>query len=786
MSNDFLLHPGVRGGDRGLGLTPLSGGGFVGVWSTLGSGFEAFGDVVFRVFDADGTAVGPRRTAGAADTRWNQSAVAAVATPDGGFLLAWSSEGASLGNPGDDPRNFNTFVQRHDALGNPVGPQVQVTSELASGFDQLLQDIDITASGGVRIITAASNVRTDWVVTAWRFDAALNPLGSAVVDDFAPTGLAAAFRTLTPGWKAFERADGSYVATWWEQPHRIDPITGNLEPFAAGDQILSRVFAADGTPISPVREVSPLRVLTGGVFPPDAQFPSIVELDGGRYVIGWTEETGEDFRDLDPWVRTYAADGTPLTGPVRVNLDSEPAPRREQSLGDILPLPGLGFLVTYESFERREDFEDLTGAWGRLFDLSGLPLGGTFRLSQFLYDDMSALDTVRLGGGSLLLGWSGGGAASERVYGNLYRADGAFVLATAPGTFVAAAGGGLLIGSAGADVLVGSAARDVLFGGLGDDVLLGGAEFDEVSGGAGLDLVDGGAGGDAMEGGAGNDVFRVDSLADTVFEAPGEGDDAAFVTVSGWTAGPGLEVVYLSAVATALAGSAGADQLVANPGIGSTLDGGAGDDTLWGGAQADTLRGGVGNDLLRSQGGADLMEGGIGDDQFTIFDAAARVAEEAGGGTDTAWVAVDGWTMGTNIEFARLVGAATRLTGSATGEVLVANQAVAAGQALDGAGGDDVLWGTAGAETMRGGAGNDVHAGLGGADVFVFDAPGWGSDVVAGFDGASGARLDLRGSGLSLAQLVVVSGADTRVVAPDGSSIYLVGVASLGAGEFLF
>lgn len=55
------------------------------------------------------------------------------------------------------------------------------------------------------------------------------------------------------------------------------------------------------------------------------------------------------------------------------------------------------------------------GRWGRRFDLGGNPLGGTFRPSRFLHEDMTALDAVRLPGGSLLLGWSGGDVGEGRV-----------------------------------------------------------------------------------------------------------------------------------------------------------------------------------------------------------------------------------------------------------------------------------------------------------------------------------------------------------------------------------
>lgn len=88
---------------------------------------------------------------------------------------------------------------------------------------------------------------------------------------------------------------------------------------------------------------------------------------------------------------------------------------------------------------------------------------------------------------------------------------------------------------------------------------------------------------------------------------------------------------------------------------------------------------------------------------------------------------------------------------------------------------------------MAGGAGNDTHYGFGGAERIVFDGPGWGIDLVNVSDRAAGAKLGLRGSGVTAFVLLsVVSRDKTRIAAPDGPVIDAVSATGFTAADFLF
>jgi Ca2+-binding RTX toxin-like protein len=125
-----------------------------------------------------------------------------------------------------------------------------------------------------------------------------------------------------------------------------------------------------------------------------------------------------------------------------------------------------------------------------------------------------------------------------------------------------------------------------------------------------------------------------DGQPDNVIVNGTSGDDV--VTVTG--AGPNAQVTGLASVVSVSGGVAGSDRLTVKALAGDdvvdassvaagalllTLDGGAGDDVLLGGAGNDTLLGGEGDDVLIGGPGNDTNDGGPGDD-VVIDDPGAR------------------------------------------------------------------------------------------------------------------------------------------------------------------
>jgi Ca2+-binding RTX toxin-like protein len=212
----------------------------------------------------------------------------------------------------------------------------------------------------------------------------------------------------------------------------------------------------------------------------------------------------------------------------------------------------------------------------------------------------------------------------------------------------------------------------------------------------------------------------------------------------------------------------------------ANLFGGAGNDTLTGGAGADLLFGQEGNDTLAGRGGADFLFGGANNDVLTGGDADDQSFGESGddrmiwnpgddtdlneGGAGADTVEVNGGNgaeqftataNGTRVRFDRVnpapfaidIGTSEKLVLNANGGddsfAATGNLAALIQITADGGAGNDTLLGSNGADLLLGGdnddfvdgqQGNDTAFLGAGEDTFQWD-PGDGSDVVEGQSG---------------------------------------------------
>jgi Ca2+-binding RTX toxin-like protein len=354
---------------------------------------------------------------------------------------------------------------------------------------------------------------------------------------------------------------------------------------------------------------------------------------------------------------------------------------------------------------------------------------------------------------------------------------------------VGAAGNDTLAGGAGTDTLLGGDGDDVLDGGSGDDVmrggtgndiyvvdsasdqvledagagsdtvqtvisfvlgtnledlvLLGAASIDgtgnaagnSITGNAGDNRLDGKAGDDTLAGGEGDDTYVVDSTGDEVIEETGAGHDVVRSSVA-YALGANVEELVITQTLAPVSGSGNAlDNRLENQSTwGAILSGGAGNDTLIGGAADDTFD-------FTGAAGADSMAGGGGNDTYYVDDTGDTVHESSGGGFDRVILTTapaGAYTLADHVENAELgssVSAGVELIGNDLENALTGssgNDALRGGNGndlLSGGSGDDTLEGGAGFDTLVGGAGNDLYL-LGSDAETIAESAGGGIDTV--------------------------------------------------------
>ena len=266
----------------------------------------------------------------------------------------------------------------------------------------------------------------------------------------------------------------------------------------------------------------------------------------------------------------------------------------------------------------------------------------------------------------------------------------------------------------------------------------------------------------------------------TVEDIGTEDDPDVVSTIENVTGGFGGDTLTGDARDNTLVGGAGDD----------TLSGGGGNDTLMGGAGADALTGGAGDDTLSGGPGTEAtLDGMDGDDTYMGVEGGETVTEDANEGMDTVYYAAPPDDPGTEDTDESMNGIGT--SGSAVGtpsnvETVFGTQnddylTAAAGAAVLGLGGDDVLSGNSDAtadvvETLVGCAGENTLTGAAGNDVFGVYNDGDNADMITEF--TTGATATATTDEIHLKGFEAGVTADPKLIpgVSDRAGIYVDGV----------
>lgn len=522
-----------------------------------------------------------------------QNAPSVVGLAGGGFAVAYGDFSRTSDLGGSDFDSFAVRLQFHDVSGTLIGDPIQVNT--VTTLDQINPRLVATATGGVVVLyddfsngADSGADDTDGALRARVYSAVGAPLtggflAPAVTAGDQAGGALAALATGEIGF-AFTDLSGSFGdgdaavmlglmnadGTPSGAPFRVNDLTAGVQEdpdiaVLGGDRVV--VTYTDGAPghrdvrakIVDRTGSTILAAITVNSTTADDQFaPKVAALEGGGFVIAWTDGALTGFDPSSYAVRAQVFDDTGVAqgGEFLVNT----AITGPQLDPDILGLSDGRFVVAWldrsEGVDTLMDDADGGAVRAQLFEADGTASGDEFLVNQVTTGFQSDVSITELSDGRIAFSYLDTSMGVETDYDDTTSSirTSIFDPRSEVVTWTGTDAGEQYAGTSGNDVMDGGAGRDRLFGAGGNDTL---------SGGAGDDVLLGGDGADTLYGNAGND----------------------------W-----------------LEGQAGADR----------IEGQSGQDVLLGGGAADVLSGGAGGDWLAGDGGADTLYGGAGWDVFVI------------------------------------------------------------------------------------------------------------------------------------------------------------------------
>ncbi|HEY5712949.1 MAG TPA: pre-peptidase C-terminal domain-containing protein [Allosphingosinicella sp.] len=382
------------------------------------------------------------------------------------------------------------------------------------------------------------------------------------------------------------------------------------------------------------------------------------------------------------------------------------------------------------------------------------------------------------GGNDTLVGGTGNDTMFIDAAGDtiVEAADEGYDVVAAGVSYVLAAGAEIelittgFIGGLAAIDFTGNEFANQIWGNTAGNILGGGGGNDALFGFGGNDILVGGTGADLLAGGTGNDTMFVDDAGDIALESIGEGYDVVAAALS-YTLRAGSEIELLTT--GFIAGTAAIDF------TGNELA-----NQIWGNDGVNILNGGGGNDELFGFGGSDTLVGGTGNDTMFIDSAGDNIVEAADEGYDVVAAGLS-YTLGAGVEIELIttgfIGgiAAIDFTGNDFTNQIWGN---AAGNILNGGGGNDALFGFDGNDTLNGGTGSDALFGGNGADTIDGGAD---SDTLIGESGADIFAFTTTLGATNVDTITdFVSGAD-RIALDDAVFVGIGGLGALNANAFV-
>ena len=379
LGTELQVNTYTTGAQDSAELAATPDGGFVVVWSSEGSsGTDQFGrSIQARRFAADGVPAGAPFQLNELTT-WEERAPQVAMDADGEFTVAWSRFYSSPGGG-----SFHTSVRRFDAAGSPQTPEFVVAAD-----GEYAGNPDLAGFPG-----------GEFMVVWWsygqllgrRFDPTGGKLGEFVIQ--SELGYPLSSRVAT-------EPDGEFVVAWQD---RTNPSYGEYHW-----ENRVRRFDAEGNPIGPRID------LTGPESPPARGMPDVAKNVAGDFLVVWYDSVwnGTEMDRYRIQAQSFDADAAPL-GP-RVLVDhgtsgSHVDPR-------VAATSDGGFVVAWTSVpEFALGGGDGSGGSIRARQLSadGTPRGGDFQVNSYTTGEQWGAEVAIEATGEIVFAWASEGSAGS-------------------------------------------------------------------------------------------------------------------------------------------------------------------------------------------------------------------------------------------------------------------------------------------------------------------------------------------------------------------------------------
>ncbi|MBU8871269.1 MAG: hypothetical protein KOO60_10445, partial [Gemmatimonadales bacterium] len=345
-----------------------SAGNFVITWHSLGQDGSSYG-VFGQRFNSSGVAQGLEFQVNTYSTGQQGNASVAM-DPDGGFVVAWQSEGQDSGV------SWGVYAQRFLADGSPAGSEFQVNTTTPS--QQAMPQVAMDSTGNFLIVWQGLGSDDNYGIHARRYDYSGSPLASEfLVHEITVAIESAPSIAMDP--------NGNFIVTW-----ERDDTDGS------GKGVYARRFNSSG--VSQGAEFLVNTTTTN-----DQENPNIAVDQDGDFVIVW-EDLGADGALEGAFGQRYNAAGASQGGEFQINTTTA-SNQQNPSVGMD---PGGNFFVIWDS--EAQDGDNL-GVFGREYNYLGVAQGGEFQVNTTTAGVQTGGNNSVIGNseGSWIIGWAGQG-----------------------------------------------------------------------------------------------------------------------------------------------------------------------------------------------------------------------------------------------------------------------------------------------------------------------------------------------------------------------------------------